>query len=306
MAPRVGIEPTTNGLTVRRSTAELPGNGVGAAKGAHCRGNGRNRQGISVFQWRMKGFRAGVHHVSSLGSACQRLNLDLFRRAAARMPRPTNFRSDAHRTCERRSLRRIKNTGGSSAPADACLTRADWRTCRVRPSAKAPPGHSASAIRKPSPTRDRRINADRTVVAPGSPDRFGSRRCLGRAMSSSLRPGRLGRHTARSAASPSSLTARGVATGCCRPSSFSETPEARMRPARRRRPRQGSIASECPSVASASADHEASDARGEGNGAQDEPARRHSHHLPQSGRRRSVSCGSECPADARGRPAEVR
>src|SRR3569833_2418688 len=25
MAPRVGIEPTTNGLTVRRSTAELPG-----------------------------------------------------------------------------------------------------------------------------------------------------------------------------------------------------------------------------------------------------------------------------------------
>src|SRR5580658_1137241 len=26
MAPRVGIEPTTNGLTVRRSTAELPGN----------------------------------------------------------------------------------------------------------------------------------------------------------------------------------------------------------------------------------------------------------------------------------------
>ncbi len=29
MAPRVGIEPTTNGLTVRRSTAELPGNGRG-------------------------------------------------------------------------------------------------------------------------------------------------------------------------------------------------------------------------------------------------------------------------------------
>ena len=27
MAPRVGLEPTTNGLTVRRSTAELPGNG---------------------------------------------------------------------------------------------------------------------------------------------------------------------------------------------------------------------------------------------------------------------------------------
>ena len=26
MAPRVGIEPTTNGLTVRRSTAELPRN----------------------------------------------------------------------------------------------------------------------------------------------------------------------------------------------------------------------------------------------------------------------------------------
>src|SRR6185369_17275664 len=26
MAPGVGIEPTTNGLTVRRSTAELPGN----------------------------------------------------------------------------------------------------------------------------------------------------------------------------------------------------------------------------------------------------------------------------------------
>src|SRR5215469_10505725 len=26
MAPRVGIEPTTNGLTVRCSTAELPGN----------------------------------------------------------------------------------------------------------------------------------------------------------------------------------------------------------------------------------------------------------------------------------------
>ena len=29
LAPRVGIEPTTNGLTVRRSTAELPGNGWG-------------------------------------------------------------------------------------------------------------------------------------------------------------------------------------------------------------------------------------------------------------------------------------
>src|SRR5205823_994054 len=27
MAPRVGIEPTTNGLTVRCCTAELPGNG---------------------------------------------------------------------------------------------------------------------------------------------------------------------------------------------------------------------------------------------------------------------------------------
>lgn len=29
LAPRVGIEPTTNGLTVRRSTAELPGNTMG-------------------------------------------------------------------------------------------------------------------------------------------------------------------------------------------------------------------------------------------------------------------------------------
>lgn len=28
VAPRVGLEPTTNGLTVRRSTAELPGNGA--------------------------------------------------------------------------------------------------------------------------------------------------------------------------------------------------------------------------------------------------------------------------------------
>ena len=33
MAPRVGIEPTTNGLTVRRSTAELPGNKAGACEG---------------------------------------------------------------------------------------------------------------------------------------------------------------------------------------------------------------------------------------------------------------------------------
>ena len=35
LAPRVGIEPTTNGLTVRRSTAELPGKlGGTQSKGA--------------------------------------------------------------------------------------------------------------------------------------------------------------------------------------------------------------------------------------------------------------------------------
>jgi hypothetical protein len=34
MAPRVGIEPTTNGLTVRCSTAELPGNWRAPQKGA--------------------------------------------------------------------------------------------------------------------------------------------------------------------------------------------------------------------------------------------------------------------------------
>src|SRR6185437_1674642 len=48
MAPRVGIEPTTNGLTVRRSTAELPGNGRCEAKGADCGGGSERRQGRGV------------------------------------------------------------------------------------------------------------------------------------------------------------------------------------------------------------------------------------------------------------------
>jgi hypothetical protein len=50
MAPRVGIEPTTNGLTVRRSTAELPGNTQALAKGADCPGAGRTRQGIRTLR----------------------------------------------------------------------------------------------------------------------------------------------------------------------------------------------------------------------------------------------------------------
>ena len=44
LAPGVGIEPTTNGLTVRRSTAELPGNITGAREG---RGLSRN-EGAAV------------------------------------------------------------------------------------------------------------------------------------------------------------------------------------------------------------------------------------------------------------------
>ena len=39
LAPGVGIEPTTNGLTVRRSTAELPGNITGAREGRGLSGN---------------------------------------------------------------------------------------------------------------------------------------------------------------------------------------------------------------------------------------------------------------------------
>src|SRR5256885_16236419 len=39
MAPRVGIEPTTHGLTVRCSTAELPGN-TSLAEGRGFSGNG--------------------------------------------------------------------------------------------------------------------------------------------------------------------------------------------------------------------------------------------------------------------------
>jgi hypothetical protein len=49
LAPRVGIEPTTNGLTVRRSTAELPGNGRDRERARIVRESGRTVKRIKVF-----------------------------------------------------------------------------------------------------------------------------------------------------------------------------------------------------------------------------------------------------------------
>src|SRR5262245_7412622 len=77
MAPRVGIEPTTNGLTVRRSTAELPGNTWKRAKGADCGGVSPTRQGIR----RLQGYGSGG--VCGLGRRRARENVRWrrFRRA---------------------------------------------------------------------------------------------------------------------------------------------------------------------------------------------------------------------------------
>ena len=57
MAPRVGIEPTTNGLTVRRSTAELPGKlGWSPIEGREfsCNGAGLVKEYASIFFMRLK------------------------------------------------------------------------------------------------------------------------------------------------------------------------------------------------------------------------------------------------------------
>ncbi len=77
MAPRVGIEPTTNGLTVRRSTAELPGNGRGRERRrilrfrprivknprgpmAHDRAAGpESKHALRLAHWMRSGLRCG-------------------------------------------------------------------------------------------------------------------------------------------------------------------------------------------------------------------------------------------------------
>ena len=56
LAPGVGIEPTTNGLTVRRSTAELPGNVLGAWRRRIVRERGSASQGNAVTAWHQYGW----------------------------------------------------------------------------------------------------------------------------------------------------------------------------------------------------------------------------------------------------------
>src|SRR5581483_2701947 len=68
MAPRVGIEPTTNGLTVRRSTAELPGKlGWSPNRRARILGHraGRVKEYASIFFMRLRRAAQG-----NLGYAC--------------------------------------------------------------------------------------------------------------------------------------------------------------------------------------------------------------------------------------------
>src|SRR5690606_1108762 len=80
MAPRAGLEPATNGLTVRRSTTELPGNTRWAQlkgrdfaeRGAGCQGkralDGRSRlwpqkRAASQAQWDES---VSAHHLLAL------------------------------------------------------------------------------------------------------------------------------------------------------------------------------------------------------------------------------------------------
>src|SRR5262249_28159105 len=79
MAPRVGIEPTTNGLTVRRSTAELPGKRGGyLSKGANslvpARGSSRNTRVFICDRSRVGGaaFYGLFEHGSIKPTSCAR------------------------------------------------------------------------------------------------------------------------------------------------------------------------------------------------------------------------------------------
>src|SRR5690606_23591743 len=58
MAPRAGFEPATNGLTVRRSTTELPGNRGGKSKARE------SAQGMPLCQ----GIRLIPHRASELAA----------------------------------------------------------------------------------------------------------------------------------------------------------------------------------------------------------------------------------------------